>query len=291
VWKGSNATFIYSVLFKTVETWSRSLIAAIVNVPDPGMIAGLGLNVDVADSPYPWASLGVAVAAAATAGLLLAPLDVVRTKSVPLLCYTISYLLLHRLIMTSTSTPKRSFLHNLRMLPSYTCPPSIVIPTVLHSIVSPLMMQSTSLLLRSRLAIDPILTPMTFSITTFCTSTVELFVKLPIETVLRRGQMSVVSSSKYVGGGKGLEGIVDVGPYRGTLATMWLIAQEEGVSLGEENGTGKAGAQGVKSGRLGERKGQGIEGLWRGWRVGIWGLVGIWGAAALGGAANSGGEF
>jgi fusion and transport protein UGO1 len=80
VWKGSNATFIYSILFKTVETWSRSMIAAIVNVPDPGMIAGLGLNVDVADSSYPWASLAVAVAAAAMSSLLLAPLDIVRTK-------------------------------------------------------------------------------------------------------------------------------------------------------------------------------------------------------------------
>lgn len=116
--------------------------------------------------------------------------------------------------------------------------------------------------------------------------------KLPIETVLRRGQMFEVLSSKYIGIGKGLETIVDVGKYRGTLATMWLIAQEEGVSLGKEGGTGKAGTRGMKkSGRLGERKGQGIEGLWRGWRVGIWGLVGIWGAAALGGAANSGGEF
>lgn len=83
MWKGSNATFIYSVLLKTVETWSRSLIAAVVNVPDSGMIASLGLNGDVADSPYPWASLGVAVAAAAIAGLLLAPLDIVRTQSVP----------------------------------------------------------------------------------------------------------------------------------------------------------------------------------------------------------------
>jgi mitochondrial fusion and transport protein UGO1 len=82
VWKGSNATFVYSVLFKAVETWSRSLIAAVVNVPDPGMIADLGVNVDVADSPYPWASLGVAVAAAVMAGILLAPLDIVRTKSV-----------------------------------------------------------------------------------------------------------------------------------------------------------------------------------------------------------------
>jgi fusion and transport protein UGO1 len=196
----------------------------------------------------------------------------------------------YRLIITSTSTPKRSFLHNLRMLPSYSCPPSLAIPTVLHSIVSPLITQSTSLLLRSRLAIDPILTPMTFSVATFCTSIVELFVKLPIETVLRRGQMSVVSSSKYVGSGKGLQTIVDVGPYRGTLSTMWLIAQEKGVS--KESVTGKVGARGVKkSGRLSERNGQGIEGLWRGWRVGIWGLVGIWGAAALGGAANSGGEF
>ena len=116
--------------------------------------------------------------------------------------------------------------------------------------------------------------------------------KLPIETVLRRGQMSVVSSSKYIGSGKGLETIVDVGLYRGTLATMWLIAREEGVSLGKESSAGKSGTRGLrKSGRLGERKGQGIEGLWRGWRVGIWGLVGIWGAAALRGAANSGGEF
>jgi mitochondrial fusion and transport protein UGO1 len=133
---------------------------------------------------------------------------------------------------------------------------------------------------------------MTFSVATFCTSTVELFVKLPIETVLRRGQMSVASSSKYLGGRKGLETIVDVGHYRGALGTMWMIAQEEGVSLSKEGVAGKTGMRGVKkSGRLGERKGQGIESLWRGWRVGIWGLVGVWGAAALGGVASSGGEF
>lgn len=82
VWKGSNATFVYSVLLKTTETWSRSLLAALVNVPDPGMLAGLGAGVDVVDSPYPWASLAVAVGAAAMAGLILAPLDVVRTKYV-----------------------------------------------------------------------------------------------------------------------------------------------------------------------------------------------------------------
>lgn len=80
VWKGTNATFVYSIALRTVESWSRSFLAALANVPDPGVIAGLGPAVDVVDSPYPWTSLGVAIAAAAVAGIILAPLDIVRTK-------------------------------------------------------------------------------------------------------------------------------------------------------------------------------------------------------------------
>ncbi len=80
VWKSSNATFLYSVLFKTIENWSRSALAALINVPDPGMIGGLGISADVLDSPYPWVSFGMTVAAATIAGLVLAPLDIVRTK-------------------------------------------------------------------------------------------------------------------------------------------------------------------------------------------------------------------
>ena len=33
-------------------------------------------------------------------------------------------------------------------------------------------------------------------------------------------------------------------------------------------------------------------GLWRGWRVGFWGLVGVWGAVACGGGSGGAGvEF
>lgn len=39
------------------------------------------------------------------------------------------------------------------------------------------------------------------------------------------------------------------------------------------------------------KKGQGVGGLFRGWRVGMWGLVGVWGAATLGGVGAKGGEF
>jgi fusion and transport protein UGO1 len=80
VWKGSNATFVYAFLLKTFENWSSGLISGLFNVPDPGMIAGLGAVVDVVDSPYPWASIGVAVAASIVTGLILSPLDLVRTK-------------------------------------------------------------------------------------------------------------------------------------------------------------------------------------------------------------------
>lgn len=79
VWKGSNATFIYSVLQSLLENWSRSLLSALFNVPDLGVRDDLDRLIDIA-SPYPWASLFVAAAAAVATGLILSPLDLVRTR-------------------------------------------------------------------------------------------------------------------------------------------------------------------------------------------------------------------
>ena len=52
-----------------------------MNVPDLGVKDDIDRLVDIA-SPYPWASLFVAAAAAVTTGVLLAPLDLVRTRYV-----------------------------------------------------------------------------------------------------------------------------------------------------------------------------------------------------------------
>lgn len=88
LWKATNATFIYNVLVKALEGWTRSLLCALLNLPDPSALAGgpseivaaaIG-GLDVADSPAPWASLGIAVAAAGIAGVLLSPLDMIRTR-------------------------------------------------------------------------------------------------------------------------------------------------------------------------------------------------------------------
>lgn len=88
MWKATNATFIYNVLVKAVESWTRSLLSALLNLPDSSalangpseIVAGAIGGLDVADSPSPLISLGVAVAASATAGVLLLPLDIVRTR-------------------------------------------------------------------------------------------------------------------------------------------------------------------------------------------------------------------
>ncbi len=272
MWKGANTTFIYSVLLKTIESWTRSLLSVLLNVPDPGTLAGSGVGgLDIVDSPYPLASLGVAVAAAGVAGVLLAPLDIIRTK----------------LILTPTTQSPRSLLKNLRSLNLFALPPSIASITLLHSIVPTFITTSAPLFLRSRLGVDPVLTPNTYSAATFLSSALELFVRLPLETVLRRGQISVVSSARRL---TPLETVVDVGPYQGIVGTMWAIAKEEG-GAGQDMVLGTDGAPAVKIGKKGRRKGQGVEGLFRGWRVGMWGLVGVWGAASLGGAGGKGGEF
>ena len=299
-WKGTNVTFIYQLLFRTLETWTRSMLSALINLPDPGMLAASGGVVgglDIIDSPSPFGSLTVAIAATGLTGLFLAPLDIVRT----------------RLILTPTADSPRSILPCLYALPSWLCPSSLLSPTLLHSTLPTLISTSTPLFLRSTFRIDPIITPAAYSVCTFLSSSAELFLRLPIETVLRRGQMDHVRSSRKLHSksrkpshpssdtsrsdrrnqvpeadedSQNLNTIVEIGPYTGVIASMWHIAREEGETVERKGAVGSQQRTVIRT-----RKGQGVHGLWRGWRVGWWGLVGVWGASAIGGAGGKGGEF
>ena len=87
--------------------------------------------------------------------------------------------------------------------------------------------------------------------------------------------------------------VVEVAPYRGLIGTMRSIVYEEGERVPKPDAVKATAA--ARAGRPvrepQRRKGQGAEGLFRGWRIGMWGLIGIWGAATVGGAASKGGEF
>ncbi|KAH7318422.1 putative mitochondrial fusion protein [Stachybotrys elegans] len=277
VWKGSNATFLYTILQSLFENWSRSFLSAIFNVPDLGVKDDLERLVDIA-SPYPWASLLVAGVAAVATGVILAPLDLVRT----------------RLIVTPSSSGQRRTLATLRALPSYFCPPRILLPTILHSLVHPVLTLSTPLVLRTRFMIDSQVSPMTFSFSKFLASSAAVMVKLPLETVLRRGQVAALSSSPYVQAltenEQKLQTVVLPGRYDGLLGTMYHIATAEGTrEVPAKPTTTKKGKGKAKAQQPIILQGQGLPGLWRGWKVNWWGLVGLWTATAIGNGGE--GEF
>ncbi|EFX00327.1 mitochondrial fusion protein [Grosmannia clavigera kw1407] len=289
VWKGTNASFLYTVVQSLLENWSRSLLSALFNVPDLGLKDDVDRLIDIA-SPYPWASLFVAAAAAVTTGLVLSPLDLVRT----------------RLICTPTYRQPRRALSLLRNLPSLVCSPALAIPTILHSLIHPLLTLSTPLILRSQFSIDRVAYPFTFSVAKFCSSSFALFVKLPLETVLRRGQAAILNSPEYVQAlepapttagsemaqSTGMETIVPLGKYMGIFGTMYHIVSEEGrVPVLDPLQKIKPHSRKAKTkvAQAVYRQGQGMEGLWRGWKVSWWGLVGLWTAATIGHGGD--GEF
>ncbi|POS73506.1 hypothetical protein DHEL01_v208101 [Diaporthe helianthi] len=195
---------------------------------------------------------------------------------------------------------------------------SLVIPTVLHSLVHPVLALSTPLVLRTKFLINSELSPATFSLAKFSSSVAALLIKLPLETVLRRGQVAVLSQPSYnqaAGGDSGLatakparhtggantttttplETVVQPGRYQGVVGTMYAIVNEEGSRAvhAQPSATAKgkvASKKGKKSvSEAVYRRGQGFDGLWRGWKVNTWGLVGLWMASVAGGGGD--GEF
>lgn len=172
--------------------------------------------------------------------------------------------------------------------------------------------------MRTKFKIDSEISPTTFSLAKFLSATAALFINLPLETVLRRGQVAVLSQPEYVravedppqsspvgkGGKKTKEGtapaaseletIVPVGKYDGVFGTMYTIVNEEGSRAAITAPRPSAAASRKVKSKPGVvesvyRRGQGVEGLWRGWKVSWWGLIGLWGAAVVGGGGD--GEF
>lgn len=277
MWRATNSTFVYNILVRTLETFFRSFLAAVFGIAESEVLLPLSSgsipDSSILSSPSPAATVLIATAAAALSALVLAPIDAART----------------RLTLTPSSQEPRTLLGTLRTLPtSYLIPSHLVPITFLTSTLPALISTSTPVFLKSYLGLDPAMNPASWSVATFASSALDLSIKFPLETVLRRAQIATwtspnqslpVSSSKR----KVVTTIVPVPQsYRGVLPTIWTIVNEEGYSESEKD---KAAALSGKAPRR-KRKGQGIQGLYRGWRVGFWGLVGVWGTSFIGGIQN-----
>ena len=279
LWRATNSTFIYGILSRTLESFIRSFLAASFGVADPDVLipsaSGAIPDSSILAAASPMVTVLIATASSAITSLFLAPIDAART----------------RLILTPSSNEPRSLLATLRTLnPSYIIPSHLAPITFLTSTIPAAISTSTPIFLKSYLKLDPLLNPTSWSIGTFAGSALDLTIRFPLETVLRRAQIATwtapnlgqpSSNSKR----KALQTIVPVPQsYRGVVPTMWSIMREEGYS---ESSKDKLAAAAGRAPRR-KRKGQGVEGLYRGWRVGLWGLVGVWGASFVSGLQPGG---
>ncbi|KAJ5665285.1 uncharacterized protein N7477_007733 [Penicillium maclennaniae] len=289
-WKASNATFIYSLLLPTLNTFIRSLLSAIVGLPEADISSSMTADILTASSPL--VTLLLSFISSSVSALVLSPIDTARTF----------------LMLTPATHGPRSLVRAIRELPTPNCtvPQHLVPITILHSSLPNFIMTSTPLFLKSYLSIDPLLNPSMWNLFTFLSSGLELAVRFPLETVLRRAQIATYTSlslrQKSSGGSiraasidaSDVETIVPTPrTYRGIIGTMWHIVHEEGVSPNPSDlerisqATGRPTTQRQLQKR---QQGQGIQGLYRGWRVGMWGIAGIWGASILGGMSGAGEE-
>lgn len=195
--------------------------------------------------------------------------------------------------MTSVTKGQRRTLATLRALPSYVCQSILAVPTILTSLVNPIFTLSTPLVLRTRFMVDGQASPLTYSIAKFCASSTAILIKLPLETVLRRGQMAVLTSQEYIkalgGPEPRMETIVPPGRYYGVFGTMYHITSAEGMRNIVQAPSSKKAKAKSKAQPPVQKNGQGLEGLWRGWKVNWWGLVGLWTASVVGNGGE--GEF
>ncbi|KAM5442176.1 hypothetical protein MferCBS31731_002550 [Microsporum ferrugineum] len=308
IWKASNTTFIYSILLPTLNTFIRSLLSAILGYPEDSFSsfpAG-----DIITSSAPGTALILSCISSALSAIILSPIDTARTY----------------LILTPHGHGPRSLLRSTRLLPSpsYMISPHLLPITILTSTLPNLIATSTPLFLKSYLSLDPVLNPSTWSLFSLMAQSLELTVRVPLETVLRRAQIATFTSPALRQAGvtysaPATRSPTSEGPstratssntntplptivpapqtYRGIIGTMWNIIYEEGTNpsfteldtveqfLGHTPQVGREANRRMQK----RRKGQGLQGLYRSWRLEMWGIVGIWGSGFLG-ALMSGGE-
>ena len=158
-------------------------------------------------------------------------------------------------------------------------------PTILHSLVHPVLTIFAPVVVQSKFKLDLKLTPVAFSISKFCAASAALFVRLPLETVLRRAQFSVLSTRHFVAAFDSketcLQTVVPVGPYKGIMGTIYHIVAEEGSRPLPTQAAATTTKRRKPVAETVYKQGQGVAGLTRGWKISFVGLVGLWAAGVL----------
>jgi fusion and transport protein UGO1 len=216
LWKGQLTTFMIDSLSTTIQPVLQSILSS-------GFLpSDLLPTLPLIHSPHPGLPLVVATASHAITGILLSPLDLVRT----------------RLIAQSSMPAHRKYrgpLHALRTifneeggaLSAY-FHPTLFIPALLDSTIRPLLHIAAPLVIERSLGISRSDSPLAYGLAELALGVTSLLVTLPIETVRRR--LQVQARQTVVQGSRGkLRTCVETrpAPYLGVVHTVYCILTEE----------------------------------------------------------------
>lgn len=225
LWKGTLTTFCLDVSTSAIQpvlTLIFSLFAPRALYPVP-----------IAYSPQPLKTLGLLLASHSITGVLVSPLDLVRTRLIAQ-----STLPVHRKY-TGPLDAMRTILREEGGWQTTYFHPQLLVPTLLDCVLRPLLSLSAPLVIENLLRLDPTTGPITYALAELVFSTLALGITIPIETVrhrlqlqyhspLRRNTVSLLKSTPTIAT-KGLRTCVETRPvpYSGVAEAIYRIITEE----------------------------------------------------------------
>lgn len=249
LFKGINALFIYHTLSHTIEAWVTGFISPFLGIPDPFFL-------DLTHSNDPVRSLWLSVLACVLAGLILMPLDLIKVK---LMITQFNKILEDG----EPSKINRSVRESIRYYPVKLLlqpPPTIALLTVLHQFSTSVFRKSAPYLMFVRFNIDSYQAPALYTSANLVLSIMELFIKLPVENLLRKEQLRFLLKPKSPQEDKFKVVTID-DPDENLIVTFngWDTAHLL------ENGQQLSFFRRLR-----------LLGLFNGWRVGVLNVIGYW---------------
>ena len=169
LWRANNTFFIYNFLSVTLDAWFTGLLSPFLQIPDPFFI-------DIVHSTDIRKSVLLTIGASVFTGLMLLPVDLIRA----------------RLTITSVKVGDRSLRGLLKKWSwkkhTSGLPLDMILLNVSNSFASTVFNKLTGVLLYQQFKIDRYSQTVWYNTLEFVSKVLELFLKLPIENLLRRSQ-------------------------------------------------------------------------------------------------------
>lgn len=238
LFRGINASFIYITLAHTIEAWITGFLSPFMSIPDPFFL-------DLTHLPEPVKLLWLSVLACVLAGVVLMPLDLIKVR-----------LMLTQFMKPDATTNLRSVRESIRHYPlQYLLypPPTITLLTVLHLMATTVFRKAAPYILFIRYNIDSYLSPSLYTAANLVLLIAELFVKLPVENLLRKEQVRFLLKPKSAA--EDSHRVVTIDDPEENLIVNFRVWESTGGFWSKLT----------------------LLGLFHGWRVGVLNVIGFWG--------------